>query len=313
MLREFLNVATEDDFMLLIAWLVATYREQGPFPMLVLHGEQGSAKSTTARVLRDLVDPNAASLRAEPMEARHLMISANNGWVAAFDNISRIPGWLSDALCRLATGGGFAARTLYTDREETIFDAQRPALMTGIEELVVRGDLLDRAIIISLPRIPTSARQTESLFYRRFHAVRPLILGALLDAVSCALRNVTGVRLDRIPRMADFAVWIEAASPALGWKSGAFLDAYEHNRRTASDVVLEAPVVEPLRKIALPWTGTATELLNELDRLACNRARRAKSWPRPGRCRTCFAAWLLILGRWAPTLSSLASLTRGID
>ena len=112
--------------MLLAAWLVAAFRPHGPYPILVLHGEQGSAKSTTARVLRALLDPNTAPLRGEPRDLRDVMIAASNGWIISFDNLSRIPHWLSDALCRLATGGGFSTRELYTDSEEVLFDAQRP-------------------------------------------------------------------------------------------------------------------------------------------------------------------------------------------
>ena len=60
------------------------------------------------------------------------MIAATNGWCLAFDNVSVIQAWLSDALCRLATGGGFATRGLYTDDEETIIDAQRPVVLNGV-------------------------------------------------------------------------------------------------------------------------------------------------------------------------------------
>src|SRR5256886_5689169 len=107
-LRPFLNVADDGDYRLLVTWLLAALRPRGPYPVLVLHGEQGSAKSTTARVLRMLIDPNGAPLRAEPHDDRDLMIAATNGWIVALDNLSHLPPWLSDALCRLATGGAFA-------------------------------------------------------------------------------------------------------------------------------------------------------------------------------------------------------------
>jgi hypothetical protein len=113
-LRGFVNVANDDDWALLLAWLVAAFRPHGPYPVLVLHGEQGSAKSTVARVLRALVDPGTASLRSEPRDARDLIISATNGWCVALDNLSHLPVWLSDAICSLATGGGFGTRELFT-------------------------------------------------------------------------------------------------------------------------------------------------------------------------------------------------------
>ena len=106
-LRSFLNVQSDDDFVLVVAWALAVLRNRGPYPILVLSGEQGSAKSTFASILRALLDPNTAPLRALPREDRDLFIAASNGHVLAFDNVSGLPAWISDTLCRLATGGGF--------------------------------------------------------------------------------------------------------------------------------------------------------------------------------------------------------------
>jgi hypothetical protein len=155
-LQAFLNVGVDDDagWTLINSWLISTFRPHGPYPVLVLHGEQGSAKSTTSRVLRALIDPNTAALRAEPRDAHDLIIAATNGRVVSLDNLSHLPSWLSDAICRLATGGGFSTRELYTDSDEILFDAQRPVILNGIEELATRGDLLDHAIILYLPEIP---------------------------------------------------------------------------------------------------------------------------------------------------------------
>jgi hypothetical protein len=144
-LRQFINVASDDDWRLLVCWLVAGMRPVGPYPVLVLHGEQGSAKSSTARLLRELIDPNTAALRSTPHGIRDLMIAADSGWIITFDNLSYLRAGMSDAICRLATGGGFSTRELYSDDEERIFDVQRPVILNGIDELVTRSDLLDRA------------------------------------------------------------------------------------------------------------------------------------------------------------------------
>lgn len=286
-LRRFVNVGSGEDWILLCSWLVASLRPRGPYPLLALHGEQGSAKSTTARALRGLVDPNTASLRSEPREERDLMIAASNGWCAAFDNLSRMPMWLSDGLCRLATGGGFATRELYTDGEEVLFDAQRPVILTGIEEVATRPDLLDRTLILNLPSIPEERRRVESAFWREFDAARPLILGALLDAVSAALRNESRVNLERLPRMADFAVWATAAESALGVPEGSFMAAYERNRAAANDLALEAsPVaVEVLKCMAHrdAWTVTYTDLLTHLERAFGDSPKRPEGWPKSAR------------------------------
>ena len=161
-MRSFLNVASDTDFVLAVSWVLAGLRDRGPYPVLVLSGEQGSAKSTFAAILRALLDPNAAPLRALPREDHDLFIAANNGHVLAFDNVSGLPAWISDTLCRLATGGGFAARQLYTDQDEVLFDACRPVILNGIEDIVSRPDLADRALFLTLEPIAEEKRRSEA-------------------------------------------------------------------------------------------------------------------------------------------------------
>jgi hypothetical protein len=266
-LRGFLNV-NDDTWRLIVAWLVATLRPRGPYPVLALFGEQGSRKSTAGRLLRGLVDPNSAPLRAEPRDGRDLMIAANNSWCLAYDNLSHVPPWLSDALCRLSTGGGFATRELYTDQDEMIFESQRPVLLASIEEVATRSDLLDRCLVIWLSAIPEDLRRPEAELYAAFEEVRPLILGALLDAVVTALRQLPNIKLSSLPRMADFALWATAAETSFGWDRSAFLTAYQGNRQSANDVALEAssvarPILELLDDQG-DWSGTASELCPQL-------------------------------------------------
>lgn len=277
----------DDSWILVVGWMLAAMWPRGPFPMLSLNAEQGAGKTTTARKIRALVDPNTAPVRSEPREPRDLMIAANNGWTIVLDNLSHIPGWLSDALCRLSTGGGFSTRELYSDAEEVIFDAKRPVIVTGIEELATRGDLLDRSLIVTLPKIPEDQRRPESEIWREFEEARPRLLGALYVAVSAALRNLPKTKVAKLPRMADFALWATAAEPAVGLKDGDFLAAYDGNRAAGHELALES---SPVGKAVLDfvantdvWTGTASELLTELERLADEKATRLKGWPQTPR------------------------------
>jgi hypothetical protein len=285
-LRSFVNVGSDEDWVLLNAWLIGAFSPEGPYPVLVLHGDQGSAKSTTARVLRSLVDPNTAALRSEPRDCLDLMIAARNGWVISLDNLSRLPVWLSDALCRLSTGGGFGTREFYTNADEVLFEAQRPIIVNGIEELATRGDLLDRAIMIDLPSIPELSRRSESEFWNSFHQQRPLLFGALLTAVAEALRNLTNVKLPRQPRLLDFATWAAAAGPALGFRNDQFIYAYVDNRTAANSLALEAssvagPLITMVERVGR-WSGTATELLSQLNATSDEGTRRQSSWPTLG-------------------------------
>jgi hypothetical protein len=284
-LRPFINLATENDFVLLVSWLVAAFNPRGPYPVAVLQGEAGSAKSTGVRVIRELLDPNTTPLRSEPRETRDLMIAAQNAWCIVFDNISHL-GWrLSDDLCRLATGGGFSTRRLYTDEEEKLFEATRPLLLNGIEGVVSRGDLIDRSLVVYLPVIPEDQRRSEREFWKSFRAAQPRIIGSLLDAVACALRRLESVTLERLPRMADFARWMVAAEPSLGWTAGTFMAAYDANRRSANTLALEAsPIVRALRRACAgsDFKGTATRLLRKLVKRADSQDIAQKTWPQDG-------------------------------
>ncbi len=283
-LRPFVNIATVQDFRLVVAYQLAAMRARGPYPIMVINGEQGSAKSTTARVNRSLVDPNTSPLRSAPREERDLMISAINSWMLVFDNLSGMPPWLSDSFCRLSTGGGISNRELYTNGEEFILDAMRPVLLNGIDSLTERPDLADRSLISNLPQIPEEDRRPEGEFWADFERARPRILGALLDAVSMGLRNQGSVKLLTLPRMADFALWIVACEPALPWPPGSFMEAYLENRAEAVELSLEADCVAVAVREHMgdktTWSGKPSELYEELEKRVPDNTKHSKAWPK---------------------------------
>ncbi len=268
LLRPFLNVDSETDFKMLVAWLIGCFHPRGPYPILILTGEQGSAKSTTAKVLRSLIDPANPMGRSSPQTEQDLVIVAKHNHVLGFDNLSTIKPAIADALCRISTGGGFGTRKLHSDFEEVLFSETKPCLLNGIPDLANRPDLADRSIIVTLPVISNTARQTEAEFWKAFEKAAPRILAGLLDAVSVALGRIGSVRLPESPRMADFAKWVTAAEPALGWTHGAFMESYAANKQSVVDAAIEGnPFAEAI--ICLigengPWEGTATDLLRVL-------------------------------------------------
>ena len=282
MLRAFLNVKTDAEFVLVVAWVLACLRNRGPYPVIALSGEQGSAKSSFSAILRALLDPNTAPLRALPREDRDLFIAASNGHVLAFDNVSGLPAWISDTLCRLATGGGFAVRQLYTDQDEVLFDAARPVILNGIEEIVTRPDLADRAVFLTLEPIPEERRRPEQELWGAFEVERPQILGALLDAVVEGLKQLPETRLEKLPRMADFALWASACETAL-WPLGTFWSAYCGNRDEAVEGVIDGdPIATAVRAVMATrtvWTGTASDLLGALAEVVDERVAKSKTWP----------------------------------
>lgn len=262
-LRRLVRVA-DDDLHQLIGWLLAALRPRGPYPVLTLGGEPGAAKTSTARTARSLVDPCVAPVRSEPREPRDLIAAARGGHVVALDNLSHVSPWLSDALCRLATGGGYSARELFTDLDEVVVDVQRPVIVTAIEDVCTRSDLADRALVVVLPAMPETARRPERELQSEWDRGRPIVLGALLDAMARGLREIPDVRLDHLPRMADYATWLAACEPALGVEPGTMVRAYTRARQSVTASTIESsPVAATLVRWiahARRWEGTTSEL-----------------------------------------------------
>jgi hypothetical protein len=238
------------------------------------------------RIRRDkaLIDPNVAPVRSLARDERELMIAANNSHVLAFDNLSGMPPWLSDALCRLASGGSLAVRQLYTDDEEVLFQAARPTLLNGIEDVIGRPDLADRTIFLTMAPISDKERRPEVELWRKFESAQPVILGALLDIATHGLKTRSHVRGAALPRMADFALWAAACETAQ-WPAGTVARAYAANRRAAIEGVIEAdPVAACVRAnmaVRPQWSGTASDFLRAADQLQRNEvAIRRPDWPR---------------------------------
>ena len=281
-LRPFFNV-DHHGWTLIRAFLVAALRPGFPLPILVAKGEQGAGKSTGCRVISSLIDPRTSALRGVPREVRDLTAAARNSWLVCFDNLSRLPEDLTDAACRLATGGGFGGRQLYSDHDEAIFDATRPLVFNAIPDLgTARPDFLDRALIVEFLSIRPEIRRDEGQFWREFSERRPRILGALLDAAVTGLRNLSQVKLERPPRLADFALWVTACEGALGMKPGEAMGACRANCAEARDLALEAtPLYQPLAELAREgFTGTVAELRARLDSMVSEALRRSVRWPK---------------------------------
>src|SRR5262249_51166927 len=153
-LAHFANVWHEPTWRLIVAWLLATFRPHGPYPILVLNGEQGSAKSTLARVLRKLIDPNKVLLRRPSRDERDLMITATNSWIVALDNLSSLSDWMSDGLCMLATGGGFARPDSNKDRERFSSVAPGRLWWKGLERTAPRADSVVGRCWLKFPAFP---------------------------------------------------------------------------------------------------------------------------------------------------------------
>ena len=276
-LWNFLNIE-EKHRPLILAYMVAAFRPQGPYPILVLLGEQGTAKSTFAKILRMLIDPSGVPLRSPPKDERDFLIGVTNNWLISLDNLSGMRSWLSDALCRMATGGGFATRELYTDTSEILIDLQRPTIVNGIDDVATRPDFAERSMLLHLHPIQPKDRCTEKKLMEAFQKDCATILGGIMNLLSSAIRNVDSVSLKSQPRMADFAEWAVAA------EIEGFLDAYNQNQNAVTVTGVQAsPVggaVMFLMEDEVEWNGTMAELHKELEKFIDEDVKYSKAWPK---------------------------------
>lgn len=259
---------------LILAWLVGSLNPKGPYVVLILNGNKGSAKSTIMEFLKSLVDPSEAITRSFSKNEEDLMIYCKYNWVISFDNLSHISKQMSDALCRVSTDGGLSTRKQYTNDVEFVFKANRPIVLNGIDNFVNADDLLDRALIINLPPIEDKDRLTKADLERRFEGAKPEILGSLLDAVSSALRNKDIEIKETLPRMADYAKWVVAAEDALPWGKGRFIKDYKtHVGNNLNTLYLADHFVRAVKRLLETcedgkWEGTSGQLLKQLKKVA---------------------------------------------
>lgn len=277
-LRDLLNVS-EPGFRLLVAWLVATLFPGIPHPILALSGEQGTAKSTTGRSLVCLLDPSPAPLRAAPKDMRAWTVQAAASWTVMLDNVSSIPAWFSDTLCKAVTGDGMVDRALYTDDDVTVLSFQRVIGMTTIDTGALRGDLAERLLLVELEPISPDKRRTDEEVKTAYENARPAILAAILDLTARVLIALPDVRVTELPRLADFAKILAALDTVNGWST---FEDFTALAAEITEAVIEAdPFADAVRTLIQQrksWAGTAT-MLTEL--LTPNDP--PKSWPRTPR------------------------------
>ncbi len=295
-LRNFLNLRADDDFRLVVAFILMTLRPRGPFPVLVFLGGQGSGKSYNSKVVKALTDPSRVADEAAsvtnlgklPRDEDSLSVVAYHSRLVAIDNVSWLPEWMSDEFCRISSGELSEKRKLYTDFDSISISICRPVVLNGIVNFVTRGDLADRSIVIHVPTL--THRTREDSFWRRFESDWPNLFGAVLDALVTTMRHYDEVVVEDAPRMADFAQLGKAAEVGLGWPEGSFLAAYLANiRGMVTDVLDNDVIAERLRRLLDEpiYDGRLVmspgDLLDALTQRATNATTNRKDWPQSGK------------------------------
>lgn len=282
---ELCNLNDPEARMLVEAWLVTALIPQMHVPLLVLNGEQGSAKSTTTKLLKNILDPHDAPLKSLPTSERDLFISAARSRVLAFDNVSGFGKDMSDALCKLITGGAYSNRTLYSDQDETIIKGHCVVIMNGIPDFLTRGDLIDRSLVIQLSPIDRKQRKDDTAFEKMFQRCHPAIFGGLVGKVRQVIGLLPSIQAEEhaMPRMISYAQVGLALERLNNWPAGSFLEAYNINlkgmNRKSLDASLVASKLIQFMRTRGTWSGTATGLLEQLSNLGEKPAGWQHHWP----------------------------------
>lgn len=267
-LRKYLPPLSDKTWYLLKVFLVAEFVPHIPKPLLCPHGPHGSGKTTICKRFKSLVDPSVMETASFPKDHDELIQMLSHHYFLVFDNVSYLREAQSDALCRAVTGEGFSKRKLYTDDEDKIFSFRTAIALNGINAVPQKPDLLDRSILIEVERIPSDQRRTEEEL-ASFEKEKPIILAGIFDVLSRAIAIKNEVVIKEKPRMADFAVWGEAISKAMGYLEGKFVSEYFDNIKFQNEEAVSANVIgEVLLEFMSEkqsWEGTATELLDELN------------------------------------------------
>lgn len=281
-LLKFVPIKDENQKILFLASTIANFIPGIARPIQMYQGPQGSAKSTTCRINKDITDPAKINLITLNGEIRELAQQMDQHYLLVFDNISFLSTEVSDALCRAVTGGGFSKRKLYSDSDNTIFTFKRAIILNGINAVGNKADLLDRSVMFKFERIDEANRKAEEEFWNEFEEEKPKILGAIFDTLSKTLKILPTLNLKHMPRMADFSKWACAVTEALGYEKEMFLEAYRENMGLQNEHVIEEnPVAFTLIRlvdtVSAVWEGTSGELLKELKKIAENEEIEIKS------------------------------------
>ncbi len=275
LLNNFLNLKNKNHKLLIYVFVVTSFIQNIPHPCLIFHGPQGSAKTTSFKMIRSLIDPSRIEVTDLSNNKKELIQTLDHNCICFFDNLGNIKNDISDLLCRVITGSGFSQRMLYSDDTDIIRNIRRIVGLNGINLSATQPDLLERSIIIELNTIAEEERKNEEDLWQEFNELKPKILGGILNTLSKAMTIIPNIKIDCLPRMADFAKWGEAVSQALGYKEGSFIQIYRENIKEINLKGVEEDMVASAIVALLNseesenrWEGTMLELLEDLTKVA---------------------------------------------
>ena len=269
---KFVNVDKKESQLLLLVLLVVSFFPETPRPILALNGAPGSSKSTLLKVFREFIDPSSVPLVTPPNSIAELVQLASHNYAVYFDNLSSMPVWFSDSLCRLVTGDGYSKRELYTDDDDILYFHKRSIGICGINQVANKPDLLDRCVIVTLDLISDTERLEESELWKAFNEEKSKVLGAIFDCLVYVIRIAPSLTISSKPRLADSFRYELASAKFLGYTEQDLVSAHSLN---AQNQHIEAIDASPVAQVVIAfmenregWSGSSSELHSELSIVA---------------------------------------------
>jgi hypothetical protein len=262
------NIKNPKHRHLIKVYIISTLIPEIDHFILTTYGPKGAAKSFLLELIKKLIDPSKPTLLTLQRNVDQFIQQVNHYYINYYDNIKYIPSWLSDEICKAVSGIGHTKRAHYTDDDDFVYEHKRCLGLNGINVALTESDALDRSIFIELEEIDDENRRKEEDLWKEFEAIKPQVLGYILDVLSKAMQIKPTLRLHRLPRMADATEWSEAISQAMGYPPLSFLEAYTENRNELNIIAVnENPVgslvvkyIQNIERQMEPITKTEFEL-----------------------------------------------------
>ena len=286
----------KDIKLLLNCYIISLFIPDIPKPILLLHGEQGGAKSTFQELIKMLIDPSITKTLTFPRDSNEFIQQLSHNYIAYYDNVSVIHEWISDLLCRAVTGSSFSKRALWTNDDDFYYNFKRIIGINGIDLAATKADLLDRSIITQTERIDKKDRKKIKKIWEKFNQLKPYVLGYIFDILAKVLRYKEEHGEidfpDGLNRMADWEEYAEIISRCMGNPDGEFQRVYQENIGVQIDEAIESSllsqaIIELMNNSEIEeneLTKTPTELYTELENIAVNKLYidplKIKSWPK---------------------------------
>ena len=271
-MQKYFNIKSSKALHLLLIYIVSCFIPKIAHPILVSTGSHGAAKTTSNVLIKRLIDPSYADIVSLPDKKRDLIVQLNRGYMHFFDNIKKIGNEYNDIFCQASTGGYQIARKLQTDDDIVAYKLQRCLLLNGIDELTDQPDLLDRSISMHYERISDTQRMTEQEVYNSFNHDLPYFLSDIFNIISGAMKIIDDVKLEKLPRMADFARWGYAIAEIMGIGGDNFMDYYKSNQLGIGLELLQsnttAMAIIDYMKQKKEWKGSVNTFWELLDSFA---------------------------------------------